>query len=154
MSFRLSHPTNYRALRLHRSTVRFDHLLPTSDLTCNLRTGKIVTAWTQTPTKWYPLPLAVGALLLVVMQYHKMSRAQKEVHVDEEGREVIKLKGPWQVCTRVSFIVPLIKASPGSRNGCFTAPQSFSGLGLPELVRTPHLDSSLRYSPLRFCFRM
>jgi phosphatidylserine decarboxylase len=59
---------------------------------------KLITAWTKTPTKWYPLPLAVGALLLVAIQYHKKTaRAQKEVHVDEEGREVIKLKGPWQV---------------------------------------------------------
>ncbi|KAI9572534.1 phosphatidylserine decarboxylase [Boletus coccyginus] len=58
---------------------------------------KILKAWTQTPTKWYPLPLAVGALLLVAIQYHKTARAQKEVHVDDQGREVIKLKGPWQV---------------------------------------------------------
>ncbi|KAF8841356.1 phosphatidylserine decarboxylase [Paxillus ammoniavirescens] len=60
--------------------------------------SKLVSAWTQTPTKWYPLPLAVGALLLVMIQYHKKNaRAEKEVHVDEEGHEVIKLKGPWQV---------------------------------------------------------
>jgi phosphatidylserine decarboxylase len=33
-----------------------------------------------------------------MIQYHKKSaRAEKEVHVDEEGHEVIKLKGPWQV---------------------------------------------------------
>ena len=71
----------------------------------NNHIGKLITAWTQTPTKWYPLPLAVGALLLVAIQYHKKSaRAQKEVHVDEEGREVIKLKGPWQVRTRVLSI--------------------------------------------------
>lgn len=55
-------------------------------------------AWTQTPTKWYPLPLAVGALLLVAIQYRKrIARAENEVHVNDEGREVIKLKGPWQV---------------------------------------------------------
>lgn len=65
-----------------------------------------MTAWTQTPTKWYPLPLAVGALLLVAIQYHKQTaRARKEVHVDEEGREVIKLKGPWQVRTRILFVL-------------------------------------------------
>jgi len=59
---------------------------------------KLLAAWTETPTKWYPLPLAVGALLLVALQYrHKLARAEKEVHVDDEGREVIKLKGPWQV---------------------------------------------------------
>ncbi|TFK38774.1 phosphatidylserine decarboxylase 1 [Crucibulum laeve] len=57
---------------------------------------RLMNAWTETPTKWYPLPLAVGALLLVAIQYRKKRRAQ-EVIIDEEGREVIRLKGPWQV---------------------------------------------------------
>lgn len=62
-------------------------------------TGRLINAWTETPTKWYPLPLAVGALLLVVIQYRKKSqRARKMVDVDEDGMEIIKLKGPWQVC--------------------------------------------------------
>jgi hypothetical protein len=60
--------------------------------------GRLLNAWSQTPTKWYPLPLAVGALLLVVLQYRKkLSRTKKEVDADEEGRDVIRLKGPWQV---------------------------------------------------------
>ncbi|KAF9007840.1 phosphatidylserine decarboxylase 1 [Cyathus striatus] len=58
---------------------------------------KLVNAWTETPVKWYPLPLAVGALLLVAIQYRKKTRLAKEVGVDEEGREIIKLKGPWHV---------------------------------------------------------
>ncbi|KAF8629019.1 hypothetical protein AX17_005875 [Amanita inopinata Kibby_2008] len=59
---------------------------------------KLVNAWTETPTKWYPLPLAVGAILLVAIQYRKkVRRAQKEVHVDENGMEIVKLKGPWHV---------------------------------------------------------
>ena len=53
-------------------------------------------AWKDTPTKWYPLPVAVGALLLIVIQYRRRY-VEKEVHIDEEGREVVKLKGPWQV---------------------------------------------------------
>ncbi|KAJ7176516.1 phosphatidylserine decarboxylase 1 [Mycena filopes] len=56
---------------------------------------KIINAWTETPVTWYPIPIAVGALVLVAIQYRKKSR--KEVHVDEDGNEVIKLKGPWQV---------------------------------------------------------
>ncbi|KAJ7026160.1 phosphatidylserine decarboxylase 1 [Mycena alexandri] len=56
---------------------------------------KIINAWTETPVTWYPIPIAVGALVLVAIQYRKNSR--KEVHVDEEGNEVIRLKGPWQV---------------------------------------------------------
>ncbi|KAI6137302.1 phosphatidylserine decarboxylase-domain-containing protein [Pisolithus sp. B1] len=59
---------------------------------------QFVSAWTRTPTKWYPLPLAVGALLLVMIQYRKkVARTEREVDVDEEGHEVIRLKGPWQV---------------------------------------------------------
>ncbi|KIP08573.1 hypothetical protein PHLGIDRAFT_29529 [Phlebiopsis gigantea 11061_1 CR5-6] len=57
---------------------------------------RLVNAWSQTPTKWYPLPIAVGALLLVVIQYRKRV-GQKEVYVDEDGHEVVKLKGPWAV---------------------------------------------------------
>lgn len=60
--------------------------------------GRIVNAWTQTPTKWYPLPLAVGALLLVAIQYRKKAkRARQEVELNEDGLEVIRLKGPWHV---------------------------------------------------------
>ncbi|KAF9490124.1 phosphatidylserine decarboxylase [Pleurotus eryngii] len=58
---------------------------------------KVMDAWTQTPTKWYPLPIAVGALLLVALQYRRKSRRSKEVQLDENGMEIIKLKGPWQV---------------------------------------------------------
>ncbi|KAF9042242.1 phosphatidylserine decarboxylase-domain-containing protein [Panaeolus papilionaceus] len=58
---------------------------------------KLVNAWSETPTKWYPLPLAVGALLLVAIQYHKKNKRAKEVDVNEDGLEVIKLKGPWHV---------------------------------------------------------
>ncbi|KAJ7653307.1 phosphatidylserine decarboxylase 1 [Mycena polygramma] len=56
---------------------------------------KIINAWTETPVTWYPIPIAVGALVLVAIQYRKKTR--KEVHVDADGNEVIKLKGPWQI---------------------------------------------------------
>ncbi|KAJ7139016.1 phosphatidylserine decarboxylase 1 [Mycena epipterygia] len=56
---------------------------------------KIINAWTETPTKWYPIPIAVGALVLVALQYRKKTR--KEVHVDADGNEIIRLKGPWQI---------------------------------------------------------
>ncbi|KDQ51319.1 hypothetical protein JAAARDRAFT_62535 [Jaapia argillacea MUCL 33604] len=57
---------------------------------------RLSAAWKDTPTKWYPLPLAVGALLLVAIDYRK-NHTGKEVHLDEHGNEVVKLKGPWQV---------------------------------------------------------
>ena len=59
---------------------------------------KVISAWSETPTKWYPLPLAVGALLLVAIQYRRKARkAETIAQLDEEGREIVKLKGPWHV---------------------------------------------------------
>ncbi|KAE9405169.1 phosphatidylserine decarboxylase [Gymnopus androsaceus JB14] len=48
---------------------------------------RVINAWTQTPTKWYPIPIAVGAILLVVIQYRRTRRAYSSPQVD----------GPWQV---------------------------------------------------------
>ncbi|KAI0324349.1 phosphatidylserine decarboxylase [Cubamyces sp. BRFM 1775] len=59
-------------------------------------TGRLADAWRNTPTKWYPLPFAAGALLLLLLQYRKRSTS-KEVVVDEHGNEVVRLKGPWHV---------------------------------------------------------
>jgi len=56
--------------------------------------GRMINAWKDTPTKWYPLPVAVGAILLVVLKYQKSLR---EVDVDENGEQIIRLRGPWQV---------------------------------------------------------
>lgn len=56
-------------------------------------------AWNKTPTKWYPLPIGVGALLLAAIQYRKEHRRKAigpEVVLDEKT-ERAKLKGPWQV---------------------------------------------------------
>ncbi|KAI0638905.1 phosphatidylserine decarboxylase [Trametes polyzona] len=57
---------------------------------------RLIDAWRNTPTKWYPLPVAAGALLLIVIQYRRKS-ATKEVVLDEDGHEVVRLKGPWHV---------------------------------------------------------
>ncbi|CAK5262171.1 unnamed protein product [Mycena citricolor] len=56
---------------------------------------KVINAWNETPVKWYPIPIAVGALVLVAVQYRR--KARKEVHVDEDGHDIVRLKGPWQV---------------------------------------------------------
>ena len=55
------------------------------------------------PTKWYSLPLAVGALLIVIWYQKRAARTEPEVDVDEEGHKVIRLKGPWHVCTNPTF---------------------------------------------------
>ncbi|KAG8896733.1 phosphatidylserine decarboxylase 1, partial [Tulasnella sp. 403] len=61
--------------------------------------GRVAEAWYNTPTKWYPLPIGVGALLLAAIQYKKNYLQQHdatEIIPDEKG-EGVKLKGPWQV---------------------------------------------------------
>ncbi len=59
-------------------------------------TERLSSAWRHTPMKWNPFPWFVGALLLVLIQYRR-HYSEKEVHVDEDGHQVVKFKGPWQV---------------------------------------------------------
>ena len=79
--------------RTHSLTLT--HALPASSRMF-VSTERLSSAWRHTPMKWNPLPWFVGALLLVLIQYRRY-RSEKEVYIDEEGHEVIKLKGPWQV---------------------------------------------------------
>ncbi len=102
--------------------------------------GRIVTAWTETPTKWYPLPIAVGALLLVAIQYRKkVKQAQKEVHLDENGVEVVKLKGPWHVRSIVGvlYITSVTKCMwyTGSCDRCPPSTEYVSFVGIHQLAR-------------------
>ena len=72
--------------------------------------GRLASAWRVSASsasahaKWYPIPVALGALVLVFFRYKKRMDS-KEVHVDENGEEVVRLRGPWQVCTS-SFLQP------------------------------------------------
>ncbi|KAG9046857.1 phosphatidylserine decarboxylase 1 [Tulasnella sp. UAMH 9824] len=60
--------------------------------------SRVADAWNNTPTKWYPLPIGVGALLLAAVQYRKEQRKRNEPEVvaDDNGT-VVKVKHPWQV---------------------------------------------------------
>ncbi|KZS90254.1 phosphatidylserine decarboxylase [Sistotremastrum niveocremeum HHB9708] len=58
---------------------------------------RVAEAWKETPTTWYPLPVAVGALLLVALQYRKKRSERAEVDSSPDGSQVVRLKGPWQV---------------------------------------------------------
>ncbi|KZV88045.1 phosphatidylserine decarboxylase [Exidia glandulosa HHB12029] len=55
---------------------------------------RLADAWRDTPTKWYPLPIGIGALLLVVLNYRK-NYSSKEVVVDGDGNA--RRGGRWGV---------------------------------------------------------
>lgn len=98
--------------------------------------GRVVDAWKQTPVEWYPIPIAVGAILLVVIQYRRKSRqASKEVQLDENGHEVIKLRGPWHVSTLPKFSLCLLTCDNrlGSRSRRTSSSQCIKVMGLYEL---------------------
>ncbi|WWC71482.1 phosphatidylserine decarboxylase [Kwoniella pini CBS 10737] len=70
---------------------------------------KVAQAW-STPTRWYPIPIALGALVLLAVQYRKSTRSDIEVESQGEGGAVVKkggkrVDGPWQV--RVLGALPL-----------------------------------------------
>ncbi|WWD19152.1 phosphatidylserine decarboxylase [Kwoniella shandongensis] len=70
---------------------------------------KVAQAW-STPTRWYPIPFALGALVLLAVQYRKQTRGEIEVETQDENGAVVKksgkrVDGPWQV--RVLGALPL-----------------------------------------------
>ncbi|KAL5534763.1 hypothetical protein ACEPAG_1227 [Sanghuangporus baumii] len=64
---------------------------------------KLAYAWKNTPTKWYPLPVLVGAMLLVALNYRKRYRAYtsggegRDTIVDRDGDEPVRLRGPFHI---------------------------------------------------------
>lgn len=70
---------------------------------------RLANAWYDTPTKWYPLHIGVGSLLLVSLHWRK--RRQQALEDAEAGDDnaPVRLKGPWQV--HALGILPLRSAS-------------------------------------------
>ncbi|KAL1406125.1 phosphatidylserine decarboxylase 1 [Vanrija albida] len=68
--------------------------------------AKLNRAW-STPTKWFPIPIALGALVLVAVQYRKqLLGGEPEVVKQREGGAVVAgPDGPWQV--RILGALPL-----------------------------------------------
>lgn len=76
----------------------------------------MASAWKDTPTKWYPIPIALGAAVLLAVQYRKTRSTSPQVSSvgdrievtgdGEHGAAVqVKSSGPWQV--RVLGALPL-----------------------------------------------
>lgn len=61
--------------------------------------GRLADAWNGTPTKWYPLPLGVGALLLAVLQFRKRSERTASETESDSPEQHVRTKGRWQVST-------------------------------------------------------
>lgn len=72
--------------------------------------SRLRNSWNNTPTRWYPIPIALGAAVLLATQYRKSPFSTKaspdEVQVSGDGGDVaLKGSGPWQV--RVLGALPL-----------------------------------------------
>lgn len=71
---------------------------------------RLVNAWYDTPTKWYPLHIGVGSLLLVSLHWRKRrQQALEDAENGENAPPAARIKGPWQV--HVLGALPLRSAS-------------------------------------------
>lgn len=63
---------------------------------------KVFRSWSGTPIKWYPIPILLGAVVLVGVQARRSYVAEQNGKgvgtkiVDENG-QVVKMQGPWTV---------------------------------------------------------
>lgn len=135
-SFLVVRPARHRTLHFSPLTPYTRFSPPASRMFVS--TERLSSAWRHTPMKWNPLPWFVGALLLLLIQYRRY-RSEKEVQVDEDGYEVIKLKGPWQVGVERPSFSPL--SLPISSHlvalFCTSATYPFARLVLPFFLSCP-----------------
>lgn len=73
-----------------------------------LHAGRLAAAWNDTPTKWYPLPFGVGALLLAVLQWRKRTEHESGEIEDGASEPPVKVKGRWKVSLHRSHIPPAL----------------------------------------------
>lgn len=69
-------------------------------------------SWRRTPIRWYPIPILLGAVVLVGVQARRNYVADIEAAggrsvggkiVDENG-QVVTMSGPWTVSRRGAYI--------------------------------------------------
>ncbi|TIA78122.1 hypothetical protein E3P92_03956 [Wallemia ichthyophaga] len=71
---------------------KYEHLKQKQPLRYRLKM-----AWKDTPTKWYPLPIGIGAALLAFLSMRNRNwSTNNEPQVVFDG-QAMKLQGPWQV---------------------------------------------------------
>jgi hypothetical protein len=89
-------------------------------------------AWKETPIKWYPIPILLGAIVLIGVQARRLYNADqsgKGKIVDGEGK-VVTMSGPWAVSK------PRIQSSDQTGD---------CELTLTTLICTDRSTSSLRF---------
>lgn len=75
-------------------------------------------AWKDTPTKWYPLPIGIGAVLIAFLSI-KNRKFSDEPHVVFDGQSM-KLQGPWQVSLCLTLLHRCFDILVGTRYRRFT----------------------------------
>ena len=86
---------------LHRALALFTSLLfrLTQYIVPNEILEKLSDAWRNTPTKWYLLPVLVGALLLVALNFRKRQRQERSgnpTYVDCDDSDVVRLRAHFR----------------------------------------------------------
>jgi hypothetical protein len=107
-----------------------------------------------------PTPVALGALVLVLFRYKKRM-GSKEIHVDENGKEVVRLRGPGRYFKRIwgAFSLHLLAYMRifDAIGPCFRrsiSPKSFAVMGVHQFARTARLVWTYLFSSLRNRLRL
>jgi len=60
-------------------------------------TARLRNRWKSTPTKWSPIPVSLGAAVLVVLTLYKQASDKGKEPLPDGS---VKMQGPWQVRPR------------------------------------------------------
>jgi hypothetical protein len=101
----------------------------------------MVNAWKTTPIKWYPIPVLLGAIVLVAVKarrdWIKDRNESRGKVVDEEGK-IVTMHGPWTVSVlgglqEGSIVIDCMSLrSAGIRTGGSTSERHLESMGLGQ----------------------
>ena len=92
--------------------------------------------WRATPLKWQPLPIMVGACVLVAVQAHRTySHSRQEKVVDRDHSYPVREDGPWTMYILGALPLNSISRTWGRLNS-MPLPVSYTHLTLPT---TPYV---------------
>ncbi|CAO1620616.1 unnamed protein product [Parajaminaea phylloscopi] len=101
--------------------------------------ARLQDAWRRTPVKWYPIPILLGALVLVGVQARRNYLSDRAAEqgpgriVDENG-QVVTMSGPWTVYVLAALPLNGISRLWGWANG-LTLPVWFRPFGFRLYAR-------------------
>lgn len=91
--------SGHRVERARREQLRRENDVPHARHRRKSKFSRAWRVWNETPLKWTPLPVLLGAIVLVSVQAHRQWQRNERIvaPIVDGSSEPVRIKGPWSV---------------------------------------------------------